>query len=182
MKTISNKMKSLAIASMFAVSIISNNSLFANESGNGSVNISASMNGCPSCSTEAIVQENSITVENWMGSNDYWGTFDAVEVKDTDGHVTVENWMVSNDLWGTFDALEVIESENSNYVEQWMSDNVLWGTESTEMVEADNESKIEQWMSCNNYWFEGFDIDANQLEPEKPTKVESWMVDNNLWN
>ena len=92
---------------------------------------------------EAIERESTLTVENWMNSNNYWVGNTNVEEQE----LAVENWMNSTNYWVGNTNVE----EQELAVENWMTDNNYWNGR-TNLEEQELTLNIESWMNNGAYW------------------------------
>jgi hypothetical protein len=123
MKTSNSNYKKMFIAYIIATAIFNISDLYAYNTSKGSDVLTIH---CQDCPVENIIVEEENEIEDWMSSNDYWGTVNSAEIAETDNASNIENWMYSNDYWGTINANEVAEQDNFNHIEKWMGNNDYW--------------------------------------------------------
>ena len=156
MKNLSNNYRKMFFALLIITGFLGVTGLRANNT-NPSVNASNNnLVDCTTCANESIQTEGNNEIENWMTSENYWGSINVTETLEHESADEIENWMVSNDFWGTINASEVIENDSHNNVEQWMNSNSYWNADHSEIADEELETesllKVERWMTDTTLW------------------------------
>ncbi len=107
--------------------------------------------------TDAVIEENeteeSLSLEEWMTSSDYFQLTNLQMEEATESRLALEPWMTSN-IYFTYGANIITkEMEQPLELEKWMTDANYFST-NTILPGRDVENKLtlKNWMVANNYW------------------------------
>ncbi len=106
--------------------------------------------------TDAVIEENeteeSLSLEEWMTSSDYFQLTNLQMEEATESPLALEPWMTSDNYFIT-GGNTLKEMEHPLELEKWMTDANYFST-NTILPGRDVENKLtlKNWMVANNYW------------------------------